>query len=269
MRTKDSFKTELLEKAQDVRHGLTHFPLFFFLSPGRTDAAQRNSVKIQNGISLTPPSPEAKAAQLDGQLRDASKMYETYFLNQMVKAMRSTTGGEEGVIKKNFAEQIFTEQLDQQYVDGWANKGGVGLADMIYSQISEKFQQGRGTGLSKGVLPIAPQKNPVGAPSAESIQMKTIPAGPEAKMHYRFEVPQSSGAGFEALSPMAGKVLDSKSMEDGWNMVRLDHGQGVVSELTFPGQRAQFDTGTEVQSSQKLGTLDPGRPVLAWKLDWT
>ncbi|NJL26086.1 MAG: hypothetical protein HC902_13580 [Calothrix sp. SM1_5_4] len=49
-------------------------------------------MKIQSGFSLQPPTAEARAEKQDQQLRDAAKMYETHFLNQMVKAMRLTTG---------------------------------------------------------------------------------------------------------------------------------------------------------------------------------
>ena len=54
-------------------------------------------VKIQSTVLPIKQNPEEKAAKLDGQIRDASQMYENYFLNEMVKAMRSTVqrdGGE-------------------------------------------------------------------------------------------------------------------------------------------------------------------------------
>ncbi len=226
-------------------------------------------MKIQNGISLTPPSAEVKAQQQDKQLREAAEMYEGYFLDQMVRAMRSTVPKEDGILKKNFAEQIFTGQLDQKYVENWTKKGGVGLADMIYNQISERVQAaGKQIPMNRGMLPIAPKSEAHGIPSSDSIQMKALPASPEAKLQYRFEVPNPSGAGFEAQAPLGGLVLESRKLSEGWNTVRLDHGQGLTSELTFPGQQAELVTGSEVQAGQRLGLLDSSRPVLAWKLDW-
>jgi peptidoglycan hydrolase FlgJ len=187
-----------------------------------------------------------------------------------VRAMRSTVPKEDGILKKNFAEQIFQGQLDQQYVEGWTQKGGVGLADMIYSQINDRIQGLKAGNPQKGVIPISPKTEAHGIPaSGDSIQMKTIPPEKGAKLQYRFEVPNPSGAAFEAQSPMSGKVVESKALSDNWNTVRLDHGQGLQSELTFPGSRAQLGAGTEVQAGQRLGLLDSSRPVLAWKLDWT
>src|SRR5262245_47892062 len=95
-------------------------------------------MKIQGSFPLR-TSPEQKLKEQDGQLREAAKMYENHFLNEMVKAMRSTVKHDDGLIKQNFGEKIFSEQLDQQYVDGWANKGGVGLADLIYNQLRERL----------------------------------------------------------------------------------------------------------------------------------
>lgn len=220
-------------------------------------------MKIQNGISLAPLSPEAKQARVENELRGAAKMYETYFLNQMVKAMRSTVDRDHGVMKQNFAEQIFTEQLDQKYVDSWSDRGGVGLADMIYNQIAERFLGGaQKAGHLRGVIPL---KNH----GQDSIQMKSLPTQQGAKLEYRFEVPNSSGTPNEVLAPMSGQVVKSETLNDGWHLVQLDHGRGMRSELTFPGQRATFMSGDRVESGRRLGLLDPGRPVMAWKLDQT
>ncbi len=226
-------------------------------------------MKIQSSFPIQ-QSPDARAAEVDGQLRDAAKMYENHFLNQMVKAMRSTVPREDGLIKQNMAEKIFTEQLDQQYVDGWTNKGGIGLADMIYDQIREKYigATTKKDFSKRGALPIAP-KEQNGLRSTDSIQMKMLPIGPDAKLNYRFEVNDPSGAPFEALAPMDGDVKEARALGDGWNLVRMDHGQGFETELTFPGALTELSAGERLETGRRLGVLDSGRPVLAWKLDWS
>lgn len=228
-------------------------------------------MKIQNGISLQPLTPEAKASKLDGQLREAAQMYENHFLNQMVKAMRSTVNHEDGLVKQNFAEKIFSEQLDGKYVDGWTQKGGVGLADMIYSQIKEQYFNGKQKQLPHQpgqTLPIAPKKEAIGISPAESIKMKAIPPPGDGKLSYRFEVQDPSGAEFEVQAPLSGKVASVERLDQGWNLVKLDHGQGLSSEMTFPGRLTESVTGKAVEPGQKLGILDTSRPVLAWNLDW-
>ena len=227
-------------------------------------------MKIQNGFSIKPESADEKLGKMDKQIREASQMYENYFLGEMVKAMRSTVQRDGGLMKPSFGEKIFEQQLDQQYVDGWAKKGGIGLADMIHEQISSKFMAAttKRSFLPKGALPVAPKQNPIGVPNTDTLQMKAIPHGPQGSLEYRFEVPQPSGQGFEAQAPYAGKVTESKTLGEGWNLVKLDHGQGVSSELTFPGALPEIGTGQAFEAGQKIGTLDPQRPVLAWKLDW-
>lgn len=228
-------------------------------------------MKIQNGVSLLPPAAEAKASKLDGQLREAAQMYENHFLNQMVKAMRSTVNHEDGLVKQNFAEKIFSEQLDNKYVDGWTQKGGVGLADMIYTQIKEQYFNTKQKNLPQQqnhMLPIAPKKEAIGISPAESIKMKALPPPAEGKMSFRFEVQDPSGGEFEVQAPLPGKVAHVERLDQGWNLVKLDHGQGLKSEMTFPGRVADSVTGKTVESGQKLGILDTGRPVLAWNLDW-
>lgn len=227
-------------------------------------------MKIQNQFALK-QSPETKAAEMDRNLREAAKMYEGHFLDQMVKAMRSTIPREEGLIKQNMAEKIFTEQLDQQYVQGWTNKGGVGLADLIYNQVKERYLATTKKDFSqpKQALPIAPKKEAGGLQGADSIQMKMMPIGPGAKLHYRFDVPDPSGSPFEAASPLDGTVTEARALGDGWQVVGLDHGQGLRSELTFPGAMTELRPGDPVEAGRRLGILESGRPVLAWKLDWT
>lgn len=228
-------------------------------------------MKIQNGISLAPLPPEAKAAQQDANLREAAKMYEGHFLNEMVKAMRSTVKQEDGFIKPSFAEKIFTEQLDQQYVDGWSKKGGVGLADMIYNQIREQYFGAGKKDIHQlnHMLPIAPKHEPHGIGSPDTIQMKTIPSQQGAKLSYRFEVQDPSTGGYEVQAPMAGKISQVGNLDQGWSVLHLDHGDGLSSELTFPGHVTESGLGQRFEAGQRLGILDPKRPVLAWNLDWS
>lgn len=71
-------------------------------------------------------------------LKDVSDLYEKQFLQQMYKAMKGSTG-ENGIIPVSQAEKIYTEQLDQQYIDKWSENGGVGFSDLIYKQLIDKY----------------------------------------------------------------------------------------------------------------------------------
>jgi flagellar protein FlgJ len=234
-------------------------------------------MKIQNGFSLKAMNPEKRAERRDAHLHEAAKMYEQHFLSEMVKAMRSTVHHDNGFLKPNMAEKIFTEQLDQQYVKGWADKGGVGLADLIYNQIQEKYYGGGANGLKRDFshpthgLPIRPTGESHGfKPATDSLRLKMIPQPPTAsQLEYRFEVQDPSGSPYDVQAPMAGKIASATKLADGWSVVELDHGRGLRSELTFPGTLTPIAGTPEVEAGQKLGALDLKRPILAWKLDWT
>jgi len=221
-------------------------------------------VKIQNGISIAPPTPEAKAQQQDAQLRDAAQMYETHFLNQLVKSMRSTVGSEDGLIKRNMAEKIFTEQLDQKYVEGWAQKGGVGLADMIYQQIRSRYLD---TATKKDFTLKASRALPLN-PGPEG-KIKALPPSRGTQMEYRMELNKShSPQEGEVRAPLGAGKVSQMRLEDNWNLIQVEHDDGIVSELAFPGTMVT-ENGSRAEPGQKLGQLDQDRPVLFWRLNWS
>lgn len=231
-------------------------------------------MKIQNGFSLKPAAPEVRAAQQDEQLREAAKMYEHQFLNEMIKAMRSTVQQDDGLIKHGMGEKIYSEQLDQQYAQNWTDRGGVGLADLIYNQIKEKYFGADSKHIQglQHMLPIGPKPQMHGIPAPDSIHMKAIPqAAASGKLGYRFEVPAPASGDFEVRAPMAGRIKNVERLDQSWNSLTLDHGDGLESELTFPGSLADAVTagavGLPVEAGQRLGTINANAPVLAWNLD--
>lgn len=130
-------------------------------------------MKIQKFISTQPMNADEMKAHQERQMKEAAQSYEKYFLNEMVKAMRSTVHKEDGLIKQNFAEQIFSENLDQEYVDNWSKSGGVGLADLIYQQLQETI-----TG--KSGPPVDPSRNV--ANKSKGIELYQKEANPMKKL---------------------------------------------------------------------------------------
>lgn len=87
----------------------------------------------------------AKKDVTEEKLREVADLYEKHFIKEMMKQMKSTVP-ESGLLKKNNAEKIFEDQLDDQYSSEWNKRGGFGLSDMIYEQLNQKF--GNSSGLS-------------------------------------------------------------------------------------------------------------------------
>lgn len=120
-------------------------------------------MKINRFIQTKPLTPEQQKLIQEKQMREAAGEYEKYFLNEMVKAMRSTVPEQDGLIKQNFAEKIYKENLDQEYVKNWSKAGGIGLADLIYEQLQQQVEgiqnaQGPAKPLKTGALPVSPEK---------------------------------------------------------------------------------------------------------------
>ena len=72
------------------------------------------------------------------ELKEACVEFESYFLNMMFKSMRKTVVSGGGLFEKSNAEKMFQEILDEEVTKKMANEGGIGLADMMYKQLSRQ-----------------------------------------------------------------------------------------------------------------------------------
>lgn len=126
--------------------------LILFLGLAQVSFAQGNPyTNKRDGLAEVDPGAKAVSAEVvrqappaarDPRVMDAARMYEKYFLNQMVKAMRSTVKYSD-LQKPTMGEEIYRDQLDDQYVDSWTNTGGIGLADMIHDELLGKAQMNK------------------------------------------------------------------------------------------------------------------------------
>lgn len=73
------------------------------------------------------------------ELKKASVEFESYFLNMMFKSMRKTVFSGGGIFQKSNAENMFQEMLDEEMAKNSAKAGGIGLADMMYEQLSKNI----------------------------------------------------------------------------------------------------------------------------------
>jgi Rod binding domain-containing protein len=89
-------------------------------------------------------------------VREVADMYEKFFIKELTRHMKSSLA-EDGLIKKNNAEKIFSEQLDEQYSEQWNKRGGFGLSDIIYENVTERYKDqlpADGSGTNGGVKMI-------------------------------------------------------------------------------------------------------------------
>lgn len=74
----------------------------------------------------------------DKELKKACEEFESYFIQTMYKAMRKTVNSSDGFIKKSQGEEIFQDMLDEENSKSAAMHGGIGLATMMYKQMSRE-----------------------------------------------------------------------------------------------------------------------------------
>lgn len=82
-------------------------------------------------------TPKAPGGKNDQGLKEACKEFETILLEQMLQSMRKTVN-KSGLMQGGMAEDIFEDMLYEQYARKMSNSANLGLADMLYKQLSQK-----------------------------------------------------------------------------------------------------------------------------------
>ncbi|KYG67534.1 flagellar biosynthesis protein FlgJ [Bdellovibrio bacteriovorus] len=200
----------------------------------------------------------------DQKLREVSDMYEKHFLRQMTKAMRSTVQ-ESGFIQANNAEKIFREQLDEQYVEKWAARGGIGFSDLIYNQLVEKFGAQLGMKAKvekpKGPLPLDRAKNFQHPGKSKSTLSYRIDVAPEILGN----VPRPGARDVKA--PWAGRFGAVTELTDHQTQVEIEHDNGLKSQVVFKGSLSKLFTGDKVQAGDTLGFLSSEAKSIYWTVE--
>lgn len=199
-----------------------------------------------------------REAQKDPRVYDASKMYEKYFLGEMVKAMRATVS-EGGLMKSSMTDKIFKDQLDDQYVDKWTEKGGVGLADMIYEELMTK--------VLNATRPAERPSGPIALSDRDVSRVQKMQTAMSNQTAMRVELkPTEVGAGpGQIKAPWDSKVLTTTKV-DGKTTVLLEHDGGVRSALIFDGVPTQLKPGQTLKKGDALGVLNPEVKSFFWNV---
>ena len=90
-------------------------------------------MSIQKSDKTADPNAQDAAA-----LRKAAEDFEAVFLAQMLKQMRNTIHKEE-MFHGGPGEDVFTELLDEQFAKKMAATNSVGIADVLFRQLSIQY----------------------------------------------------------------------------------------------------------------------------------
>ncbi len=103
-----------------------------------------NAVNGANRPPVRPqfaPAPEGLTEQQQGdltRLKGLSKDYESFFMKQVVDAMRKTVP-KDGYLNGGNAEEIYRSMMDEKLSEQMADKGGSGIAENLYNTFSKAY----------------------------------------------------------------------------------------------------------------------------------
>ena len=213
------------------------------------------------------PTMDAKAQ--DAKLREVAELYEEQFLREMVKAMRGTVP-EGGLVKTSQGEQIYREQLDQNYVEQWGKRGGLGLQEIIYKQLMEKFGQKMGLramqAQPKGPIALDEKsklQNPFAVKRAETLSADQL------RLEFQ-KAALSSNQPQSLQAPWSGSVLGAKQINPNEYVLEMAHDNGLKSQFVFRGSLANSvlepssASPKSVQAGDTIGLLSPEAKSFFW-----
>ncbi len=93
-------------------------------------------------------------------LRQACEKFEAVFISKLWKEMKSTVK-KEGYLHSKQEDQ-YMSMFDREFAEKMSKSGGIGLADMIYDQLSEKLKETSRDALAGGVRikPVKAEPSP-------------------------------------------------------------------------------------------------------------
>ena len=92
---------------------------------------------------------KAAESKRDKELKDACKGFEAMFLSMMYREMRATVP-ENTLFGESNGQKIFMDMRDSELMKNVAESGGLGLADLMYRQLSPQIKAQEQTAAASG-----------------------------------------------------------------------------------------------------------------------
>lgn len=91
---------------------------------------------LNQGVEFEETLAKAMAEKDDKKIKEACEQVETYMLTSIFKQMKESTKMGEELVPKGDYEEMFEDQLIEKQCESMVKAGGIGLADMMYKQMS-------------------------------------------------------------------------------------------------------------------------------------
>ncbi len=113
-------------------------PLNFMQNPANAPAQlQTQSMELKQSEIKALGQSKLSDAEKSAKLRETCESFESIFIQKMWQQMRATLPQENPLVGKE--EKFWQSMYDQEFSKHMAKSGGIGLADMMYEQLSENL----------------------------------------------------------------------------------------------------------------------------------
>jgi flagellar protein FlgJ len=99
-------------------------------------STQRQTEEVTKFQSVLNKAMDGTDSVKKEEVLEACRSFESYFIQTMFREMRKTSMDAGGLFAKSNAENIFTDMLDEEVSKQSAEGGGIGLAAMMYRQLT-------------------------------------------------------------------------------------------------------------------------------------
>ena len=107
------------------------------LRRAQTPGLPATETKAADGSTGAASATASVGAHTDAELRKACEELESVFLEQLLKEMRRTVPKDD-LFGGGRGEDVFQSMFDQEIAKKMAGRGGIGLAEILYRQLSRE-----------------------------------------------------------------------------------------------------------------------------------
>lgn len=184
---------------------------------------------MSTGSNYIPPSYDVNTSGLSKQelekakLSQACKMFESYFLKEMMSAMRNTLTGDH-LLDGGNAEDIFTDMLDQAYADEAVQGSGMGLSAVLEQQLTKQAPVRPSANLGTAYSSTETIETPLQGEITSLFGSRIHPISGEEHTHTGIDLAAPEGTDIEAAA--TGKVVFAGEKGGYGNLVIIEHADG-------------------------------------------
>lgn len=197
-------------------------------------------------------------------IKAAAQQFETYFLQMMLRSMRETLS-QDGLFDSQ-ETRSFTEMFDQQLSQTVAQGKGIGLADILLSQIERSLPKPPGE-TSFEVRPVNYDLPPVSSSQASAVSptdklQQQAPAGSSSFVQgmwpHAVNAAQKLGVPTQSLLAQAAlesgwgkKTLKTETGADSYNLFNIKAGSNWAGPVVSK-EVVEYKSGLAVRSTEKF-----------------